>query len=197
MKIFNPRGRLGWRRLTSWPGLAGLAVLIAVAFWGLWELSRPAPPPHKEVTPAPPSRMETLALSEIQDGDKRWVLEAKHADLDKDQVKVKITGVKVDFFGPEQHVTVTADEGLFNTKTRSLTLKGNVQMDRGEMRIQTSLATYEPESRILTAPEDVLLTEPTFRVQGKGLKVELAEKKLILTQHRLTEVKVQEGALKH
>jgi LPS export ABC transporter protein LptC len=197
MKIFNPRGRRGWRRLLSWPGLAGLAVLVAVAFWGLWELSRPAPPPPKEAPPAPPSRMETLALTEIQDGDKRWVLEAKHADLDKDQVDVKITEVKVDFFGPGQHVTVTADEGLFNTKTRFLTLKSNVQMDRGEMRIQTSLATYEPESRILTAPEDVVLTEPTFRVQGKGLKVELAEKKLILTQHRLTEVKVQEGALKH
>ena len=197
MKIFNPRDRLGWRRLLSWPGLAGLAVLVAVAAWGLWELSRPAPPPPKEAPPAPPSRMETLALSEIQDGDKRWVLEAKHADFDKAQVGVKITGVKVDFFGPGQHVTVRADEGLFNTKTRSLTLKSNVQMDRGEMRIQTSLATYEPESRILTAPEDVVLTEPTFRVQGKGLKVELAEKKLILTQHRLTEVRVQEGALKH
>jgi LPS export ABC transporter protein LptC len=197
MKIFKPRGRRGWRRFLRWPWLAGLALLVAVGAWGLWELNRPAPPPPMEAPPAAPSRMETLALTEIQDGDKRWVLEAKHADLDKDQVEVKITGVKVDFFGPEQHVTVTADEGLFHTKTRFLTLKGNVQMDRGEMRVQTSLATYEPDSRILTAPENVILTEPTFRVQGKGLKVELAEKKLILTQHGLTEVKVQEGELKH
>ena len=60
----------------------------------------------------------------------------------------------------------------------------------------TDLATYEPGSRVLTAPEDVLLTEPTLRVQGKGLKVELVEKKLVLAQHRLTEVKVQEGMLK-
>jgi len=197
MKIFNPQGRTGWRRFLSWPWLAGLAVLVAVGAWGLWELNCPAPPPPKPPPPAAPSRMETLALTEIQDGDKRWVLEAKHADLDKDQMEVKITGVKVDFFGPGQHVTVTADEGRFHTKTRFLTLKGNVQMDRGEMRIQTSLATYEPDSRILTAPENVILTEPTFRVQGKGLKVELAEKKLILTEHRLTEVKVQEGVSKH
>jgi hypothetical protein len=46
------------------------------------------------------------------------------------------------------------------------------------------------------APEDVVLSEPTLRIQGKGLRVELADKKLVLAQHRLTEVKVQEGLLK-
>jgi hypothetical protein len=42
----------------------------------------------------------------------------------------------------------------------------------------------------------VVLTEPTLRVQGKGLQVWLADKRLALAQHRLTEVKVQEGLLK-
>ena len=140
--------------------------------------------------------MEGLALTEIVEGDKRWLLEAKHADFDKDQLEVKISGVKVEFFGPGEHVSVKADEGLFNTKTRVLTLKGQVEMARGEMRIKTGLATYEPGSRVLSAPEDVLLTDPTLRVQGKGLRVDLADKKLVLAQHRLTEVKVKEGMLK-
>ncbi|MCX5893435.1 MAG: LPS export ABC transporter periplasmic protein LptC [Deltaproteobacteria bacterium] len=197
MKNFASNNRRGWRRFLGWRWLAGLAVLLVVGVWGLSALNRPAPPPPKPPPPETAGRMETLSLTEIVEGDKRWVLEAKHADFDKDQLQVKISGVKVDFFGPGEHVSVKADEGLFNTKTRVLTLKGDVEMARGGMLIKTSLAIYEPGSRVLSAPEDVLLTEPTLRVQGKGLRVDLAKKQLVLAQHRLTEVKVQEGMLKH
>jgi LPS export ABC transporter protein LptC len=190
------KSRKGWRKFMGWPWLAGLAVLLVIGAWGLSELNRPAPPPPKPPPPAASARMETLSLTEIVEGDKRWVLAGQRADFDKDQLQVKISGVKVDFFGPGEHVTVKADEGLFNTKTRVLTLKGNVEMVRGEMQINTSLAVYDPGTRVLTAPEDVLLSEPALRVQGKDLKVALTEKKLVLAQHRLTEVKVQEGMLK-
>ncbi len=180
----------------SWKWLAGLAVLVVLGAWGLSELNRPAPPPPKPPPAAAPARMETLSLTEIVDGDKRWVLEAQKADFDKDQLIVSLNGVKVEFFGPGEHVKVKASEGLFHTKTRVLTLKGQVEMERGELRVTTDLATYEPAGRVLLAPDDVTLSEPTLRIRGKGLRVEVAEKKLILAQHRLTEVKVQEGMLK-
>ena len=180
----------------GWPWLAGLTVLVIVGAWGLMELNRPAPPPPPPPAAPAPSRMETLSLTEVQDGDRRWVLEAKHADLDKDQLEVSLIGVKVEFFGPGEHVKVKSDEGLYNTKTKFLTLKGNVVMERGDLVIKTNLANYEPDSRVLEAPEDVLLIEPTLRVQGKGLRVWVADKKLVLAQHRLTEIKVQEGMLK-
>jgi LPS export ABC transporter protein LptC len=198
MKIIMSKRRRDWRKFLSWPWLTGLGVLVVVGAWGLSALNVPPPaPPPKPPAPLAPARMETLSLTEIVEGDKRWVLEAKHADFDKDHLEVKISGVKVEFFGPGEHVSVKADEGLFNTKTRILTLKGDVEMTRGGMVIKTSLASYEPNSRVLTAPEDVLLSDPSLRVQGKGLQVELAEKKLVLAQHRLTEIKVQEGMLKH
>jgi hypothetical protein len=41
----------------------------------------------------------------------------------------------------------------------------------------------------LLAPEEVVLTEPNLKVRGKGLKVELAHKRLVLAQHQLTEIK--------
>lgn len=196
MKIIMSKSRKGRRRFLSWPWLTGLALLVIVGAWGLSELNRPAPPPPPPPAPPAPSRMETLSLTEVQEGDKRWVLEGKHADFNKERDEVSISGVKVEFFGPGEHVKVKANEGLFLTKTRFLTLKGQVELQRGEMLIKTDLATYEPGSRVLVAPEDVVLSEPTLRVQGKGLRVWLAEKKLVLTQHRLTEVKVQEGMLK-
>jgi len=39
----------------------------------------------------------------------------------------------------------------------------------------------------------VILSNPTLRIKGKGLRVWLAEKRMVLSQHQLTEIKVQEG----
>jgi LPS export ABC transporter protein LptC len=140
--------------------------------------------------------MEGLSLTEIHEGDKRWVLEAKKADFHPDQATVSISGVRVEFFGPGEDIRVKADEGLFHTKTRVLTLKGHVEMKRGDLIIQTSEATYLPNERVLLAPQDVVIMEPRLKVEGKEVRVELAAKKVIMAQHRLTEVKVQDWRVK-
>ena len=57
-------------------------------------------------------------------------------------------------------------------------------------QIRASQVTYLPAERLLLAPGEVTLEGPKLRVQGKGLRVELAHKKLVLAQHRLTEVKL-------
>jgi len=198
MKIIMSKNRKAGRRWLSWPWLAGLAALVVLGLWSLWGLNRPAPPPPKPLPPAAaaPARMEGLSLTEVQEGDRRWVLEAKKADFRKEQMEISISGVGVEFFGPGEHIRVRADEGLFHTKSRVLTLKGNVEMQRGDLLIKTSLATYQPNERVLLAPEEVTLTEPNLKVQGKGLKVELAEKRLVLAQHQLTEFQPKEWGLK-
>jgi LPS export ABC transporter protein LptC len=198
MENFLHKPRKGWRRFWGWKGLAGL-ILLAGLGWGLYEWSRPAPPPP----PPPPApaetkaRMETLALSEIIEGNKRWTLEAQAADFSKEKLEVKITGVKVEFFGgPDETIKVKAQEGLINTKTRVLTLQGQVEMVSGALKITTDRVTYQPGERLLLAPEEVTLEEPRLKVQGRDLQVKLAEKKLVLVQHRLTQVNVPNLELK-
>jgi LPS export ABC transporter protein LptC len=198
MENFLHKPRKGWRRFWGWKGLGGL-ILLAGLGWGLYEWSRPAPPPP----PPPPApaetkaRMETLALSEIVEGNKRWTLEAQAADFSKEKMEVKITGVKVEFFGgPDEIIKVKAQEGLINTKTRVLTLKGQVEMVSGALKITTGQVTYQPGERLLLAPEEVTLEEPRLKVQGRDLQVKLAEKKLVLVQHRLTQVNVPNLELK-
>jgi LPS export ABC transporter protein LptC len=183
----------------KWKWLLGLGlVVLAVGLWGLWGIwgRRPPPPPAPQPPAAAKSRMEGLSLTEIQEGDKRWILEAQKADFRQEQLEVSITGVGVEFFGPGEHIRVKADEGLFHTKTRVLTLKGQVEMQRGELLIKTGLAIYQPNERLLLAPEEVVLTEPNLKVRGKGLTVELAHKRLVLAQHQLTEIKPKEWGLK-
>lgn len=179
------------RRSRKWPWVGPLVLAgVALLVWLVWP--PPPPPPKPAPTAEHKARMEALALTEVQEGDKRWTLEAQNAEFLKDQDQIRITGVKVQFFGgPDKMISVKAAEGLINTKTRILTLQGDVEMVSGDLRITTSSATYQPAGRLLLAPEEVNLEEPRMKVQGKGLKVELAEKKLVLAQHRLTQIKVQ------
>jgi hypothetical protein len=72
-----------------------------------------------------------------------------------------------------------------------------VEMKRGDLLVQTGVATYVPAERALLAPEAVVITEPGLRVEGKGLRVELAAKKLVIAQHHLTEFQVKDWRGKH
>jgi LPS export ABC transporter protein LptC len=190
MKNIVGRGPSTWGRLW-WLWVLGTVIVVGLGAWALWG-QRSVPPPAEPAATIQHPKMEGLSLTEIQEGDKRWVLAAKKADFHPDQDTVSISDVRVEFYGPGEDIRVTADEGLFHTKTRVLTLKGHVEMQRGDLTIQTSEATYLPGERVLLAPQDVVIIEPSLRVEGKEVKVELAAKKLIMAQHRLTEVKVQD-----
>jgi lipopolysaccharide export system protein LptC len=166
-------------------------VILGVGAWGLWG-RRPPPPPPKPAATAQQPRMEGLSLTEIHEGDKTWVLEAKKADFHPEQDTVSISGVRVEFFSPGEDIRVKAEAGVFNTKTRVLTLEGQVEMQRGDLRVTTSEATFLPAERVLLAPEHVVITEPGLKVEGRGLRVELANKKLVMAQHHLTEFQVKD-----
>jgi LPS export ABC transporter protein LptC len=185
----SPRRRLGW----VW--VLASVLILGLGAWGLFG-QRPAPPPSKPVATTPHPKMQGLSLTEIQDGDKRWVLAAKKADFHPTQDTISISGVRVEFYGPGEDIKVKADEGLFQTKTRVLTLKGHVEMQRGNLMIKTSEATYLPKKRVLVAPGQVVIKDPRFKVEGSEVRVELAAKKLIMAQHQLTEIKVQDGGTK-
>ena len=190
MKNNTGRGSAG-RGRSQWLWVLGVMVILGVGAWGLWG-HRPPPPPPKPVAAAQPPRMEGLSLTEIHEGDKTWVLEAKKADFHPEQNTVSISGVRVEFFGPGEDIRVKADAGLFNTKTRVLTLTGQVEMKRGDLLVTTSEATFLPAERVLIAPEHVVITEAGLKVEGRGLRVELAAKKLVMTQHHLTELQVKD-----
>jgi lipopolysaccharide export system protein LptC len=188
----NNIGRKGpGRGRSPWLWVLGVMVIVGAGAWGLWGHRAPPPPP-KPVTAAAPPRMEGLSLTEIHEGDKTWVLEAKKADFHPEQNTVSISGVRVEFFGPGEDIRVKADAGLFNTKTRVLTLKGQVEMKRSDLVVTTSEATFLPSERVLVAPEHVVITEPGLKVEGRGLRVELAAKKLVMAQHHLTEFLVKD-----
>lgn len=176
-------------------GMTLIAIMLAFALaWSLLGSQEPAPVPPAPARPETPARpkMESLSLIELEDGGKRWTLDAQNAEYLKDQDEIRITGIKVEFFGEGGRVLkISCEEGLINTKTRALTLKGQVLLQEGDLIIRTGEVHYQPKERLLLAPEGVVLESPRIKVRGKGLKVELDQKRLTLNEHQSTQVQMQ------
>lgn len=175
----------------------GLLGLIGLAAGALWWYFTPAPPP-----PAPAAalekkaQMESLSLTEIQEGDKRWLLNAAKAEYLRERNEIRIQDIHLEFYGPDEEIIyLRAREGLVNTKDRDLALKGDVTIKKGDITVRAPEVRYLAAERALVAPEEIVLEGPRTEVSGKGLYIDLAKKRLILKEHRLTKLKLEKGLL--
>ncbi len=170
-----------------------MLLLAGLAAWGFWPRRSPPPAPPQTAGDSPlHSKMESLSLIEVENGGKRWALEAQSAEYLKDREEIRVKDIHLEFFGEGQRkLRLSCQEGLINPKTKTLVLKGEVVLQDGELTIRSPLVHYEPKERVLVAPEEAILESPRVRIQGKGLRVELSAKRLALAQHRFTEVKVE------
>jgi LPS export ABC transporter protein LptC len=164
---------------------------------GLWWYFTPAPPPPQPKTASEKkAQMESLSLTEIEEGDKRWVLNAEKAEYLRNRNEIRIQNIYLEFYGPDQEVVyLRAQEGLVNTKGKDLALKGNVELKRGDITIRTAEVRYLPKERLLVAPEEIVLEGPRAQISGKDLRIDLKNKRLVLQQHRLTKLKLEKGLL--
>ena len=177
--------------------ILGLLGLVGLIVGGLWWYFTPAPPPPQPVTAAEKkSQMESLSLTEIEKGDKRWLLNAAKAEYLRDRDEIRIQDIHLEFYGPDQEIIyLRAQEGLVNTKERDLALKGGVTLKRGDFTIRTPEVRYLAKERALVAPKDIVLEGPRTKVSGKGLSIDLDKKRLVLKEHWLTTVKLEKGLL--
>jgi LPS export ABC transporter protein LptC len=186
------------RRFQGWLlvilGLLGLVGLTAGGLW--WYLTPAPPPPQPQTASEKKSQMESLSLTEIEEGGKRWVLKADKAEYLRNRHEIRIQGIYLEFYGPGQEVMyLRAQEGLVNTKGRELALEGDVELKRGDLTIRTEKVQYLPKERALVAPGEVVLEGPRAQVAGKDLRIDLTKKRLVLKQHRLTKLKLEKGLL--
>ncbi len=193
--------RAGKRGIFKGRGLIiiGLAGLIGLAAAGLWWYSTPAPPPPPQPVAAPDQKaqmMESLSLTEIEEGDKRWLLNAAQAEYLRDRNEIRIQDIQLEFYGKDQEIIhVQAREGLVNTKKRDLALKGEVTLRQGDFTIRAPEVRYVAKERALVAPEEIVLIGPRTEISGKGLYIDLAQKRLVLKEHTMTKLMLKKGLL--
>jgi LPS export ABC transporter protein LptC len=186
-----PGFRQRFPRLLTFLGLVGLTI------GGLWWYLTPAPPPPKPaVSSGEKAKMESLSLTEIEEGGQRWKLKASKAEYLTNRDEIRIRDVYLEFYGADQQtVYLWGKEGLVNTKTRDLVIKGDVKLQKGDVTIYTPEIQYFQKERTLVAPDKVILVSPQAQVSGKDLHIDLTKKHLVLKQHELTTIKVEKGLL--
>lgn len=181
------------RVITAWAGVA----LFLLLGWGVWRYlpSSPKPAPLP-AAPQEKARMESLSLTEMEPGGKRWVLEAKRAEYLKNRDEIRIEDIYLEFYGPREEILyLRAREGVLHTQRRDLRLKGQVELEKGELLIRTEEVRYLPQERALVAPAAVTLEGPRLRVAGEDLWVDLKTRRLVLKKHQRTEVKLEKGRI--
>jgi LPS export ABC transporter protein LptC len=172
--------------------------LMGFALGGLWWYLTPAPPPPPKpaVSSGQKAKMESLSLTEIEEGGQRWKLKAAKAEYLKNSNEIRIRDVYLEFYGADQQtVYLWGKVGLVNTKTRNLVITGEVKLQKGDITIYTPEIQYFQKERTLVAPYEVILVSPQAQVSGKDLNIDLTKKSLVLKQHELTKVKVEKGFL--
>ena len=178
--------------------LIGSPKILLLAFLGLVlclplplrAVEPPAPPPIT-IAPEKQGEMQEIRLTEIQGGEKQWVLTAANADYLKDKDKIFINQVWVEVFGKDhENVIITGDAGFIGIKSRDLTLEGNVHAKSAGYEFTSDLVHYTPQTRVLSAPGPVKVQGPRLSVEGKGLTVDLRHNKLDLAQHTVTKMQI-------
>ncbi len=190
-----------FRLISSWlsaPGLRltfGLALLTILFMFMAACGSPPAPAPKPQEPTKSQGKIEAFHLTEVQEGDKSWVLKAEKADFLKERHLIRISDIRMEFYGPAKSaVKLTCQEGSVNTDSREVNLQGQVEIEFGEVRIKTALVIYQPNERLLLAPEHLVLEGPNFTINGKGLRLEVRQRRLELSEHHVTSIKMARQA---
>jgi LPS export ABC transporter protein LptC len=178
--------------VTKWTFKALLLALgVSLALPSISGAQEKAPPP---LAAEKQGEMREIRLTEIQGGDKKWVLQADNADYIKDKDRILLSRVEVEIYGQDgSTMTITADAGLIGIKSRDLTLKGNVQAKSADYTFTGEEVHYDPHTRTLTAPGPVKLAGARLVVEGRDLTVDLKQNRLNLAQHTKTRLRPSGG----
>ncbi|MDD3581257.1 MAG: LPS export ABC transporter periplasmic protein LptC [Desulfobacca sp.] len=181
----------------KWLKRTVILTIVCGSALGLWLFIGPKatkqPEPPVASTNVQPAQMNEIRLTEIEEGVKKWVLVAKRADYLKDQNVIRLSDVEVEVFWKEGgNVKLSGDNGYINTKTRQLTLEGEVQAQVADYHFTAAHVTYIPKERALLAQGQVEIKSPQALVQGNNLRVELDHKSLVLEEHLLTRCRFSE-----
>ena len=180
---------LSIQKLSVWVIVSWFAALACLGPRPLGSEPPPAPPPT--IAPDKQGEMQEIRLTEIQDGEKKWVLTADNADYLKAKDKIYINNVWVEIYGKDSdNIIITGEAGYIGMKSRDLTLEGNVRAKSAQYEFSGDLVHYDPQTRIVSAPGPVKVEGPRLLVEGQGLTIDLKNNKLAIARHKGTKLHV-------
>jgi len=127
-------------------------------------------------------KLEKVIYSTVNEENiKEWDLKADTARYFEDKERLILEGVEARIYSDDKTYYVTGNEGLFNTKTRDIEIKGQVEVvmpDRTELH--TEILYYNHKKKLMTTNNKVLITREKVTIKGVGVVININEKKLLI-----------------
>jgi len=146
-------------------------------------------------------RMGGIHLVESQQGLRDWELFAQSAEGSQGTGAWKLHQVKVLFYTKEKvEFTVTGDEGSIDSKSKDLSILGNVVTKSvNGYTFQTPSVFYSSQKRLIESPEDVTMRGPRdntgegLLLKGRHMFVTVDDSKMIIKESVTARKPMKEG----
>ncbi|MCB2190386.1 MAG: LPS export ABC transporter periplasmic protein LptC [Deltaproteobacteria bacterium] len=182
-----------------WIILAVLAAIVAGAGAAAL-LHQPTQLPVLKAGDAAPTdsdgrpRLRGLNYTHVENGVRKWSLKAERARYEENTGKVYLDQVAVEFYQKNgDPIYLSGDQGVYNQKTHTITLKGNVdgRTDDGN-QLLTSVITYREKDKTAETDAEVTIQGERYKVVGQGMQVFVEKNKMIL-KHKVRSTFTPEG----
>jgi len=123
-------------------------------------------------------RIQNFHRVKVENGRTSWEITAKEAQYYEAQKEVVVREPRMTFFmkDGDKQVHVSGTEGhlhLDGRELKTLTLSGTVTVDIDDLSFQTTQATYDRESDLITSPDLVTLRGRSLDVRGRGMELQV------------------------
>ncbi len=128
--------------------------------------------------------LEGIYLTEVKGGKKQWEVKARSAQYFKDKSLAVLTKVEATIFTRDGKIfSIKGDEARLSTDTQDMELKGNVVATGSDgSRLTTDRLKYSRKDSKISTDAKVVMTTPQFRLEGKGLVIDLESEKFYLLE---------------
>ncbi len=126
-------------------------------------------------------RVRGLTYTHVENGVRKWTLSAHSARFDEAKGRASLVRVRVEFY-PQRGgwIVLTGDEGSYDQKKKLVILQGNVRgRTNDRLTLDTDRLTYSQEREEVDTDSVVTITGPRFRVQGRGMRVDVSRQTLV------------------
>jgi LPS export ABC transporter protein LptC len=114
----------------------------------------------------------------VRNGIKEWHLKAEAAELMEAEKKLILEKPSVEFFLEDGNTAIlTAERGVLWMDSRNMDISGNVLMQRGNYKLETSRLLYEHDTRKLSSQAPVHIVGQGFSMDSQSMIIDLTSKR--------------------
>jgi len=166
-----------WKHLARWSLLTISVVLLGFLIY-LLLVNADSTPVHQSVTPSEIERADAkisgFTFTQTTGDTVEWEIQAKQARLFESEKQALLNDVDITFYGAQgKELTVSGEEGTFNTKTKHFILANRnaplIVETGGGYTIYTNRLEWANDTKQISTEDYVRIVGHGVEVTGRGL----------------------------